>query len=648
MKEGGSSAAVDMDYEMVSWFCFHSGCVYKSGRSCFTHMVNRAKTDNNNNKQGKKKKESRETWKQKSSSSLVQAYVRVDRASKQIQRLQASMSHMIHREIMEGLSSKENMFNSSRPCFFANNVVMAMNVEQKKIEKKMVPFDGNLKHLYYNFRAGIVGNELNEETNLFEPDLLGRKMHPESVTAYETEDYGPGNLINFKIMTDIMKADIENKHTHRYLSLICRKSNVIRTHVEDYLLKLRVIHQQRTQADADLVNYLCLHIASIVKKESALKHYHKSHDMIKTADYVIHTFDTEHQYICKNDSYGWKIHKKNVIASYINSDNPVHIPVCEELILQYQIRDESNKKNYPVLINAEKCLVISCAIESSFSDHSPFASLHFFGDNAFSVVLGADNSKNIIQDRTKLCARLVGKLCKTFLNIHSKDPSKREETLLFFKKLFNISGYNPDQGSDLEKLKQILTMRCMDETYRIHLETLIAERKANQETLDTLLKETDPTNFSQSESEQYQEKKRNLDQLIKREEERFLNLDDKSLVLKSFVIRQNIRSLIKAENGDLCSNRKCVSSQSFSVLALNPQQGRNYVFVTTHFHDTNKHDSNNFFQDPSSGPLFSNMGESLNALGRSDSQSITGLSIEANECDQAFDLEHELSLIGNF
>ena len=196
----------------------------------------------------------------------------------------------------------------------------------------------------HNFRAGIVGNELNEETNLFEPDLLGRKMHPESVTAYETEDYGPGNSINFEIMTDIMKADIENKHTHRYLSLICRKSNVIRTHVEDYLLKLRVIHQQRTQADADLVNYLCEHIASIVKKESALKHYHKSHDMIKTADYVIHTFDTEHQYICKNDTYGWKIHKKNVIASYINSDKPVHIPVCEELILQYQIRDKSNKK----------------------------------------------------------------------------------------------------------------------------------------------------------------------------------------------------------------------------------------------------------------------------------------------------------------
>ena len=601
-------------------------------------MVNRAKTDK---KQGK---ESREIWKPKSS--LVQAYVRVDRASKQIQRLQASMSHMIHREIMEGLSSNESMFYSSRPCFFANNVAMAMSVEQKKIEKKIAPFDGNFKHLYYNFRAGIVGNELNEETNLFEPDLLGRKMHPTNVIAYPREDYGSSNLVRGETMADIMKADIENKHTHRYLSLICRKSFIIKTHVEDYLLEIGAINQVRTAADHALVDSSCEHIDSIVRKESALRHYHKSHDIIKTADYVIHTFDTEHQYICKNDSYGWKILKKNVIASYINSDKPVHIPVCEELILQYQIKDKSNKKNCPVLVNAESCLVISCAIESSFSDHSPFASLHFFGDNAFSVVLGADNSQNIIQDRTKLCARLAGKLCKTFMNIHSKDSKKSQETILFFKKLFDGHGYT-DQHSDLDQLKNLLKMRILDETYRNHLETLEAERTKNQKILDKLIEEHNVSYLAKPEAKKYIDRKNQLDQQIKLENGKIVTTTDERLVLKSFVIRQNIRSLVKADNGDLCNNRKCVSSQSFSVLALNPQPGRNYVFITTHFHDTKEHDSGMFFSDPNNPRFFSNMEERRTPLPGSDSQSM-GLSIEADECDQAFDLEHELSLIGKF
>jgi hypothetical protein len=52
--------------------------------------------------------------------------------------------------------------------------------------------------------------------------------------------------------------------------------------------------------------------------------------------------------------------------------------------------------------------------------------------------------------------------------------------------------------------------------------------------------------------------------------------------MKSFVIRQNVRSLVKAENGNFCNIKKWTSAQTFSILAMSPQQGKNYVFVLVH------------------------------------------------------------------
>ncbi len=615
-------------------------------------MVNRIKTDGKR----EKKPNAVKTWKSKPL--LVQAYIKVAKASKQIQRLQASMSHMIHKEIMEGMSSEESMFHSSRPYFFANNVAMVQSTELKKIEKKMVPFDGNFLHLHYNYRSGIVENELDNETNLFEPDLIGRKMHPKKVNVHPTLDYGTANTELNQTMLNIMAAEIENKHTHRYLSLICGHGTLIKEQVQEYLKHMDVIGGEHGRdADIKLVEASSRHIVSIIGKESDLRHYHKSHDRIKTADHVIHIFNTEHQFICKNDSYGWKIYKKNVFASYINSDKPVHIPVCEELILQYQIQDTSNQKNHPLLINAKSCLVISCAIQSSHPDNSRFASLHFFGDNALSIVLGANILESIIQDRTKLCARLAGMLCKAFLDIHGKTTEQRSESISFFKKLFS-EGLYKDQDTDFDRLKQTLKEysikngRYDDDESRLYYEKqekiqdLEKKYRTNQNILDGMAEEGIARLLSDDASKYTKEKKR-LEQDIDRLKRESLKVPGTNLVLKSFIIRQNIRSLIKAENGDICNNRKCVSSQAFSVLALSPQPGRNYVFITTHFHDTNGHKSSNFIPGGSNvknnASFYSDM-EKHNSFTEFNTRQVS-LSTQANTLNAEFDLEHELDLI---
>jgi hypothetical protein len=60
------------------------------------------------------------------------------------------------------------------------------------------------------------------------------------------------------------------------------------------------------------------------------------------------------------------------------------------------------------------------------------------------------------------------------------------------------------------------------------------------------------------------------------------------IVAKSYVMRQDVRSLMKVDRGQHCSIRKWISTQSFSLLSLSPQAGRNYVFIVNHLGSNNK------------------------------------------------------------
>lgn len=562
---------------------------------------------------------------------LVQAYVRVAKAKKQIQRLQASMSHMIHKEIMVGMGSNDAIFTSSTPCFFAGNATMTQCIEQKKIEKKIVPFNGKFKSLRYSFRSGIVQNELNIDTDLYEPDLIGRKAHPESVTIENPNDYVSSDGNMSYDMKNIMSADIENKHTHRFLSLICNKTELLKESIQHYINGIKLPSISTSEQNVTLDHHVRI-ISSIKDKTSEMRHYCKSHEKIKTADYIVQIINTEHQFTCKNDTYGWKIYKKNVFATLLNSKNKnVNIPVCEELILQYQHAEKSNKKNHPILINGNSCLVIACSIISSEnlprgSNISPFASFHFFGDNALSISMGADNNQYMIQDRTRLCARLTGKLCKAFLGIHSSKKTDYIKSIMFFRELF--------MRSDAGDLKKYLQGRATDdEIEEFKRDNLIA--------LGTEFRDILP---SYEQTLQSPERISNMRQKIRKinsgKADGFL---EEFLVFKSFVIRQNIRSLINANNGKICNSRKCVSSQSFSVLALTPQPGKNYVFITTHFHDTKHHENKAF----TTGPVkfFSDMEEKIPYSNPDTRRVSLPTWMKRDSSDAAFDLEYELSML---
>lgn len=572
---------------------------------------------------------------------LVQAYIRVARASKQIQRLEASMSHAIHREIMTGVGAKEHMFSCSRPCMFANKINLVLNNEKNKIEKKSNTDEILLGDLNYDIRIGIVKNETDGENKLNFPDLKGRKMHPEGPIDGYTKTYVAGDDIADPGKTSIkhiLKADIDNKQTHRFMSLLCREKEIFKTWLQKYSIQIGI-----PEDDFD-ENELVNAFKSIIEERGYLKHKSESHDKIKTADYIIHVLSTTHEYTSRNEAYGLKIYKKNIFSSVIHSKDTLNIPVCEELIIQLKQKDTSGIKNIPSLVNASHCLVMSMGIKSSEPKTSPYASLHFFGDDAFSLVF-SNQTQHIIQDRTKLCARLAGKLCRLLLDVHSNDNDKRDSITKYLGRMFDETAYSANKD-DLRTLKNMILGSI--------------NRQNNPELEEYFKLQQVPTQYEKKFIElgnipahDFQEKQKLYAELLEIEKilhpdikDTSLNLElletqvanrlnaidpkySKLVIFQSFIMRQKIRSLIRAEMGAFCSVRKCISSQSFSVLALNPEPGKNYVFVVSFFNNVANSQQQDIGPVPYDGNcrFFSNMSHAIE-----------------NDKDQ-FDLEHELSLV---
>ena len=112
----------------------------------------------------------------------------------------------------------------------------------------------------------------------------------------------------------------------------------------------------------------------------------------------------------------------------------------------------------------------------------------------------------------------------------------------------------------------------------------------------------------------------------------------KHISLTSFVIRQNVRSLIQVQNGEPCHTGHCESSQSFSIVTLNPRNGKNYVFIVTHFSGVGGEEKLNLL-DAGKVQFFSQMSEPTKTS-KLDIEHELKTMIQSD-----FDLEHELSLI---
>ena len=98
----------------------------------------------------------------------------------------------------------------------------------------MVPLDKIKGDFTYSVHSGIVENEFDSEKQNYEPDTRGKKMHPENCEV-NVKKINHTTADKKQYMISITSADIDNKYTHRYLSLICKEKGVISQKVTAYM-----------------------------------------------------------------------------------------------------------------------------------------------------------------------------------------------------------------------------------------------------------------------------------------------------------------------------------------------------------------------------------------------------------------------------
>jgi hypothetical protein len=468
------------------------------------------------------------------------------------------------------MNAEGSILEKGQPYLFAGIPELAYVNELRKKERGTGVQAGSPTTLTYNRRYGMIENQKDPSTNLFSVDQSGIKQHVESTDGTRSSKQEDIAVVKSSDTGahKILKASIDNRQTHRYISIICHDEVHIHTACEFYV-RHEFKHWTHDEKDG-VVEQVTARVKQIVNQtvgtfSEPFIHQSVGYDVIDTADYRIHYCATEHAYTSNNDSYGLKIFKKVILASSKHSKETLNIPVCEELIIQIQTYDTSGIKDVPVLVNSEKSLVISLSLKSTDAANYPSKNLHFFGDNAFTIALHSQGDKIIeTQDRNKLCAQMAGSLCKGLLEIHSTDDSKRTKILKKLEQLFYSSVYQNDPH--IHKLR-LLLLRASAENTRdqpdAELQGLISRE-------ERALKISNNPNSTSETVE-------NLSELQEQERK-----DKSYCAMKSFVIRQNVRSLVKAENGNFCNIKKWTSAQTFSILAMSPQQGKNYVFVLVH------------------------------------------------------------------
>jgi hypothetical protein len=502
----------------------------------------------------------------------------------------------MYREMMAGLNAEikedgiHSIFKESTPYFFGNNLNLVYDTEMRKLKKKIDNHDIGVGALNYKAVSGVVKNEKDPVTNLYSPDLLGRKMHPTIIKSIARSDI-PG-------IDEIKGADIDNTSTHRFLSLACNDAgdHVLKPAFDAYFKALGVLG---TSDDAgqrtEMVEHCVELIKGITKVKSPFRHESTSYDKINTSDYVLGICCTSHEYESTNNTFGLSVNKKIIFASVKNSNVASHIPVCEELMIQFRKPDNGGTKFSPTLVSDSSCLVISYAISSNIGVGNA-TNMHLFGESALTVAF-ADNNGLFIQDKTKLCARMAGALCKKLLDIHSSDDVKRNAGCEYWGRIFNTEKYSGQS----KKLDLIVNLLSETQKQRKLGSELIAdidqEIKTNQDAIDRVkMRYGQVTNPSDAQTQQYDEQIEVFNAIKKRlgteklESEAAKPESTKAipaqLITKSFVMRQDVRSLMKVDKGQHCNIRKWISTQSFSLLALSPQAGKNYVFIVNHLGST--------------------------------------------------------------
>jgi hypothetical protein len=537
-------------------------------------------------------------------SPLARAFMKAMKSKKEKQRLESSMSHVIHKEMMIGMSSCEDFNGHGQPHFFANNPKMTARNEEKKIHKNlkmMLPEDVTMPQ--YNLRSSIVPQEI--------------QLNKNGVTVPK-----PDIQAQFK---KVMCSDIDNRLSHRYLSLICTQADLRLRAMMSAYLGLTDIGE-----NINLIHSIAAPLTPerIVPK-GLFRHNSISYNCIETADYKIHTCITKHEFTSADDSSGLVICKKIVLASYKHSETNINIPICEELTIQRKEKKYSTDTNSHHLVNTDSFLVIALTAYNSENKQAS-TSLNFFGDNSFSIDLDKSYA-GILDDKFKTGVRLAGKLCASLLEIHSNNAIKKEKSLKYFQDMF----------TELEKSDQAIFQVMVGDLKRklsAKDESGSVQQNIN-ELKDKLVALSDIT-VDMDNSPERKEIERQISSLEKKEadgyskisEEEKIKIINSYIEMKSFIVRQNIRALLQVDKGRPCNSGFCQSSHTFSIVTLSPQLGKNYVFILTTYDGKIENDTSNIFLSR------------FNADDNQHDELYTAQKINLNSQFE-FDLERELDLI---
>jgi hypothetical protein len=497
---------------------------------------------------------------------VTAAYIRLIRTSKQAKVIQSQMAPIVLHEMAKGLDPTIKMFGEYIPRFFTNHLGLTCAAEARKLTGASIEHE--LKTLIYDTHYGSIQNEKDNQTGLYYPDLLGRKMQPEN-TNREVQAFSVGEdstfYKKFKRMDKVMNADISSINSHKSLSLISMKPNLIQRAVEGYFSD--DIKEKIKPFKSDIIE----NIKSLTSETSKFRHESVSFDTIPTEDYLIQICRTKH--FLMSDTYGIEVHKSIILATVKNgTEKHENIPVCEELIIQLKIQDTSQSRGTPNLVNYNKCCVISCSLAfQSKQDEYNEAYLHCFGENAFSMGCRGALS-GLPSDKTKTCSRLAGYLVKQMYNINSTHLESMSTSVSLFKDMFDENMY-PVTEKNRNEFTGILNgqnrLLTASATGGVATQQIVENKESFEMKADLIVKHIN-----------------NQQDLSNRKSGKTAKQVENGLVqktLNSFLKRQNVRNFMEVENGKCCDIVKWISSPSFSILSLSPRgmPHKKCVFIFT-------------------------------------------------------------------
>jgi hypothetical protein len=190
------------------------------------------------------------------------------------------------------------------------------------------------------------------------------------------------------------------------------------------------------------------------------------------------------------ENYRVKIYRKMIITGLKESDilSKGNMVVCEEVIIQLEVRGESANKKGTVFKNTDSCLIFTAKKSLSEQLHS---SLHFQGKGAFSVLIPSDSVSafNPITRQDDVMIS-VGWLVNKINNCTKNNRASVESSVTFFENIFKNDDQTPyldDIATKQAKAEHIRRVQLIKKTTNRAHEAEESRPKAAEPTKDKIV-----------------------------------------------------------------------------------------------------------------------------------------------------------------